>query len=110
MRLLLDQNLSPRLVKALEADYPDSGHVRDFDPQRADGTAIWEFAGERDFVILSKDADFHQLSFLHGHPPKVIWLRVGNRSTAEILEVIRGHKARIVGFVDDPQASFLTTS
>lgn len=57
------------------------------------------------FAIVSKDADFRQLSFLYGFPPKVIWLRVGNRSTAEIDGLIRGHVIDIVAFDGDLAAA-----
>jgi len=49
-------------------------------------------------VIVSKDSDFRQLAFLHGPPPKVIWLRVGNASTATILQVLLDHVEDIEAF------------
>ena len=54
---------------------------RDIGLNDATDTAIWKHAPEREngFVIVSKDSDFHQRRFcLIGHPPKFIWLRVGN--------------------------------
>jgi predicted nuclease of predicted toxin-antitoxin system len=38
------------------------------------------------------------LAFLHGPPPKVIWLRVGNVSTARLLEVILEHRDDVLAF------------
>ena len=38
------------------------------------------------FAIVSKDSDFREGSFAEGHPPKVIWLAVGNAGTAEITD------------------------
>ena len=46
---------------------------------------IWERAGQEAYAIVSKDNDFRQLSFVHGAPPKVIWLSVGNAGTEAIL-------------------------
>ncbi|MBZ5546083.1 MAG: DUF5615 family PIN-like protein, partial [Acidobacteriia bacterium] len=80
MKLLFDQNLSPRLVQALASVYPDSVHVRDCGLQHADDESVWEFAGRNGFTIVSKDSDFRQRSFLFGFPPKVIWVRLGNCS------------------------------
>lgn len=84
MRLLLDQNLSHRVKRSLESAYPDIAHVRDFGLERADDSAVWAFAKVQGFAIVSKDSDFHQRSLVFGHPPKVVWLRLGNCSTAEI--------------------------
>ena len=80
MKLLLDQNLSPRLFTVVGDLYPGSTHVREVGLQAADDT-VWRYAAEHGFAIVSRDADFHERSFLLGHPPKVIWIRRGNCST-----------------------------
>ena len=56
---------------------------------------------------MSKDADFHQLSFTLGHPPKVVWVRRGNCSTSEIEQMVRGARQDLLEFDDNPEASFL---
>ena len=73
MKLLLDQNLSPRLVLSLAATYPGTSHVREVGLHAADDDMVWAYAAEHGSVIVSKDADFHQRSFVLGHPPKVVW-------------------------------------
>ena len=70
MKLLLDQNLSRHLVGHLRKVFPGSEHVSAVGLQDATGDEIWEYAGEHDLGIVSKDSDFRQLSFLHGPPPK----------------------------------------
>ena len=75
MRLLFDQNLSHRLLQRLADVYPDSRHVRDVGLARAADDLVWMHARDNGLTIVSKDADFHQRSFLFGAPPKVIWLR-----------------------------------
>ncbi|MDQ3295808.1 MAG: DUF5615 family PIN-like protein [Myxococcota bacterium] len=107
MRLLFDQNLSSRLVRALADLYPDSVHVRDLGLASADDIAVWEHAKQNALTIVSKDGDFHQRSFLYGHPPKVIWIRRGNCSTSVIERMLRDHHAGIAAFVADPEAAFL---
>lgn len=107
MKLLLDNNLSPRLVSLLAAAHTEVAHVREFQMQRADDAAIWTLAKERGFTIVSKDDDFRQRSLLSGHPPKVIWLRVGNRSTDEILAILSLRTEAIAAFERDATASFL---
>lgn len=65
----------------LAQEFPSSLHVRDLGMERAGDVAIWEFARDNDYTIVSKDSDFHQRSFLYGRPPKVVWVRLGNVST-----------------------------
>jgi predicted nuclease of predicted toxin-antitoxin system len=64
VRLLFDQNLAPRLARSLADLYPDSAHVRDVGLANADDVAVWEYAKQNALAIVSKDADFHQRSFL----------------------------------------------
>ena len=107
MRLLLDQNLSPRLARALASRFPGSEHVRSVSLERASDSEIWSFAASGGFVIVTKDSDFHQRSFLHGAPPKVVWLRVGNCTTSAIEEILLGASDTLLAFESDPTASFL---
>ena len=107
MRLLLDQNLSPRLLRDLAEVYPDSTHVRLVGLQAADDAAVWSFAAERGLTIVSKDSDFHQRSFVFGHPPKVVWIRRGNCSTSDIAVLLRAHTADLLELEADDTASFL---
>ena len=60
MRLLFDQNLSPRLVAMLADLHAGSTHVRNESLQMADDDVVWAYAIQQGFVIVSKDADFHQ--------------------------------------------------
>ena len=110
MRLLLDQNLSHRLKRPLAPVYPDIAHVRDFGLERADDTAVWTFAKDNGFAIVSKDSDFHQRSLVFGHPPKVVWLRLGNCSTSDIEGVLLNGQSAIATFLADATASLLTLS
>lgn len=107
MRLLLDQNLSRHLVRMLEADYPNSSHVAELGLGAATDRAIWDFARDHNFMVVSKDSDFRQLAFLLGPPPKAIWLRVGNATTREVLDVIRQHHNAIAEFAANDQEALL---
>jgi predicted nuclease of predicted toxin-antitoxin system len=78
MKLLFDQNLSPRLPRLLADIYPDSVHVREIGLRDANDSTIWEYAAVHGYTIVSKDSDFQQRSLLFGSPPKFVWLRVGN--------------------------------
>lgn len=73
MRLLLDENLSPRLVGSLDDLYPGTTHVREVGLASAEDSTVWGYAATNGFTIVSKDADFHQRSFLlgcHDHRPE----------------------------------------
>ena len=107
MRLLFDQNLSPRLMALLADLYGGSTHVRNEGLATAGDDTVWEYAGRRGFVIVSKDADFHQRSFLLGAPPKVIWIQRGNCATEEIAVLLRDRHADVLAFAEDETASFL---
>ena len=107
MKLLFDQNLSPRLSRSLADIYADSIHVREVDLRDADDTEIWEYARQHDFVLVSKDSDFQQRSLLYGSPPKFIWLRVGNCPVKTIEDLLRKHSAAIHTFGMDATKSHL---
>jgi predicted nuclease of predicted toxin-antitoxin system len=107
VRLLLDQNLSPRLLTVLADLYPGSTHVREIGLQAADDETVWQYAITHGFAIVSKDADFHERSFLIGHPPKVIWIRRGNCSTDEVAAILQDHHPEMLAFELDEEGSFL---
>jgi len=107
VKLLFDQNISRRIVDNLSDPFPGCAHISQFDLSEADDGEVWDFASERGYTIVSKDADFHQRSFLFGAPPKVIWVRLGNCSTREIEELLRKRSQDISTFLADPQEAFL---
>jgi predicted nuclease of predicted toxin-antitoxin system len=76
MKLLLDQNISRKLVKQLEDIYPGSQHITSIMSENSDDREIWLYAKQNGFTIVTKDDDFEQRSILLGHPPKVIWIRL----------------------------------
>jgi predicted nuclease of predicted toxin-antitoxin system len=69
--------------------------------------AIWAYARDHEFVIVSKDEDFHRLSVFHGPPPKVIWIRLGNCSTDDIIHLLQARREEIDAFVVHAEAAFL---
>lgn len=107
MKRLLDQNLSPTLAHSFAAMFPGSIHVRDVGLERAADDAVWAYAAQHGYAILSKDSDFHQRSFVFGHPPKVVWIRRGNCSTTEVERILREHLADVLAFERDEIGAFL---
>lgn len=110
MKLLLDENLSPRLLRLLAIEHEGSLHVREIGLASATDEVIWRFARRHGLTIVSKDSDFHQRSLLFGPPPKVVWIRIGNCSTDEISTVLARHLAALLEFDADPEAALLTLS
>ena len=110
MKLLFDQNLSYKLALSLADLFPDSTHVREVHLQEADDLVVWESAKQHGFMIVSKDSDFHQRSFVFGFPPKVIWVQLGNCTTTEVEQLIRKDFDAIKGFYENTEAAFLVLS
>lgn len=110
MKLLFDQNLSHKLVRQLADLFPESVHVREVGLKEAGDPVVWEYAKNNGLMIVSKDSDFHQRSFLYGYPPKVVWVRLGNCSTAVVERVLRTNFETIQDFYEDISAAFLSLS
>lgn len=88
MKLLLDENLSRRLVPQLQDAYPGSSQVVLMGMQSATDAQVWQKAKDDGYVIVTRDADFQELSLVWGHPPKVIRLRTFNQSRLATLRVL----------------------
>ena len=102
MKLLLDENLSHRIVARLAEAFPGTASVHQVELRsQSDDTVIWPYAAEQGFTIVSKDEDFRRLSLLRGHPPKVIWLVAGNAGTNQVADLLLRNKNRINDFLDD---------
>ena len=107
MKLLFYQNLSPRLPAMLSQEFPGSAHIRSFGMATAPDPAVWTFAAAGGFTVVSKDSDFAQRALLLSHPPKVLWLRVGNCPTADVALLMVKHRPAIVAFLADPALALL---
>jgi predicted nuclease of predicted toxin-antitoxin system len=107
LKLLLDANLSHRLVDLLAADFPELAHVRLVGAPNATDTEIWVYAQAHGYDLVTQDADFRDLQLAKGSPPKVVWLRLGNQSTMRIAATLRLHKEAIRTFLADVERECL---
>lgn len=98
MKLLIYQNLSPRIIEEIKDIY--SIHVQSIGLERANDSVIWQFALENSLTIVSKDTDFSEKALLQNPPPKVIWIKKGNCSTDDIITLLRQKYATIKEFVE----------
>ena len=101
MKLLLDQNLSRKIVAQIEDTYPESCHITSVLAATTSDRDIWLYAEQHGFAIVTKDDDFEQRSILLGHPPKVIWIRLGNCKTNQIVSLLINSQNTIRAFCDD---------
>ena len=98
MKLLFDQNISHKIVAQLKDIFQDCSQVRLEGLENYSDISIWEYAKQHNFSIVTFDADFYDISTLKGHPPKIIWLRVGNTSTSNLKKTIEEHNNSIHEF------------
>ncbi|NBC08215.1 MAG: hypothetical protein GVY26_13560 [Bacteroidetes bacterium] len=108
MKLLLDANLSWRLISLLS---PKFGHVEHVDrcglPVPASDIAIWNWAEDNNAMIVTNDEDYYHFSVQKGFPPKVILLRTGNQSTENIKSLLIRHHEQITALHESTQYGLL---
>jgi predicted nuclease of predicted toxin-antitoxin system len=107
MKLLYDQNLSPKLVLRLSDIFPQSAHVDELGMGESDDLTIWNFAKANSYCVVSKDEDFNLFSVARGSPPKVIWLLLGNCSTTVVEAALRAELEAIQRLDSDPNVGTL---
>lgn len=107
MKLLFDQNLSPRLVDFISDIFPNSTHTNKIGLGKADDLEVWEYAHQNDYLIVSKDADFENILLVKGFPPKVIYIRHGNCTTQFIEHLLRREQDSIKDMYNDPDTGIL---
>ncbi len=96
MKLLLDENLSRRLVPFLQQDYPGTSQVVLLGLESASDRVVWQKAKDDGYVIVTRDSDFQELSLVWGQPPKVVRLRTLNQTRAATLKVLIDNQELIV--------------
>jgi predicted nuclease of predicted toxin-antitoxin system len=107
LKLLVDENLPPRLADELADLFPESVHVSSVDLGSTPDEVIWEYAKAHGFVFVTKDKDFANLSLAWGAPPKVVLLLIGNCSTTELIRLVRNNAVRFSDFESDAGRSLL---
>jgi predicted nuclease of predicted toxin-antitoxin system len=101
LKLLFDQNLSPKLVIRLTDLFPGSSHVMSLGLDCASDGAVRDYARDHGYAIVTKDADDNSLAVIRGFPPKLLWLLIGNCTTAQVEALLRANHASIEAFEQD---------
>ena len=107
MKLLFDQNISPKIVRQVESDFADSKQVRHVGLEDASDVTIFDYAKKHNFTIVTFDPDFVDLNVVKGIPPKIIWLKTGNLTTKSISELLRKSMVIIHQFVESEEEEIL---
>ena len=107
MKLLLDQNMSPRLSQTLSDLHPGSVHVQDLHLDRAPDEFLWETAQRENLVIVTRDSDFADKCLQAETPPKIVWIRVGNCTTNELEALLRDHVDALEALATNADVSVL---
>lgn len=102
MRILFDQNISFRVVKKLSQSFPEARQVKELGLEGSTDLQIWEYAKRNQYTIVTFDADFYDLANIKGHPPKIIWLRIGNSTTDYIVQLFNLKFDLIKDFISNP--------
>ncbi len=107
MKLLLDENISFRVLNSISSVFPGSIHViKSETGVRFDGE-IFEYAKLNNFTIVTYDEDFYDLQLLKGYPPKIVWLRFGNTTNLKLTSKLLQNEAAIKSFVPNPHVGIL---
>jgi predicted nuclease of predicted toxin-antitoxin system len=104
VKRLLDENLSRRLVPALQARFPGSSQVALLGLERSTDAQLCVYAAEHDFVICSKDDDFQRLVAARGYRPRLVHLMLGNVSNDAFLTVLLAAADRLHQAFSNPAA------
>ena len=105
MKLLLDQNISYKLVPLLEEYFPESTHVKYVNLSESNDFTIWQFAKNNGYSIVTQDVDFAELAVIKGIPPKIIWLRIGNTTSTSIFNTLVINYKELIYFLNDQNST-----
>jgi predicted nuclease of predicted toxin-antitoxin system len=101
VKILLDQNISYRVVGLLSNTFEDVSQVKQLGLVDASDIEIWNYAFKNNYTIITFDSDFIDLANLKGSPPKIIWLRFGNSSNLKIANKLISKSEIIKEFISD---------
>jgi predicted nuclease of predicted toxin-antitoxin system len=107
MSLLFDENLSPELARRIADLFPGSTSIEVLGMRSASDEMVWNHAIAHGLAVVTRDDDFVNRSALHGHPPKIIWIALGNCSTGQVESLLRWRVAEVRRFLAAETGSYL---
>ena len=85
MKFLVDNQLPTALARLITSQGHECEHVLDISLARSSDREIWEYARETDRIVITKDDDFLYLANRPEPEGRLIWVRLGNCRTSELL-------------------------
>lgn len=111
MKLLVDQNISWRVLRLIGDAFPGSVHVDEVGlGGETPDIDIWQHAADNGFTVLTKDSDFNSLALTRATPPKVVWLQLGHAATEAIAATVLARKDDIEAFEATQDESVLVVT
>jgi len=109
MKLLLDANLSWRMIAILQQHFTTCLHVDRITQLMvpAKDLDIWNYAKEHDLIIITNDEDYVDLVNLRGFPPKVVLLKTGNQNRLFISNLLIQRKDDIETLQNSKESGLL---
>ncbi|MBS1486461.1 MAG: DUF5615 family PIN-like protein [Bacteroidetes bacterium] len=107
MKLLLDEDISHRIVGRIVEHFPNSVHVLLAAEKPKTDCVIFEYARLYDFVIVTFDEDFYDIQLLKGFPPKIVWLRFGNSASRTVVSKLIDNKESIYRSLLDSEVGII---
>jgi predicted nuclease of predicted toxin-antitoxin system len=96
MKILLDANISWKLVNTLKPIFGECTHVDLIGLNvPADDVDIWNYALDNGYTIITKDSDFVNLLEINRLPAKIVLIRTGNNSSQALMELLINIKPMI---------------
>ncbi len=100
MKFILDANISWRVKKLIEGEFPHCIHIRDvFPDETTPDITIWRYAKSENYSIITLDNDFNELSLTFMCEPKIILLKLKNESNQAIANKLIHSKEAILNFI-----------
>jgi predicted nuclease of predicted toxin-antitoxin system len=111
MTIWTDAQLSPSLAPWITQTFGvDALAIRDIGLRDASDEIIFQSAKKQDVVVMTKDRDFVELVQRHGHPPKVIWITLGNTSNDHLKLILTSHLMTALAMLDKGESVVEITS
>lgn len=104
MKILVDQNISHRLLEKLTVFPAEIKHIKNEGLVNANDHAIFMYARVNQFdAVLTLDDDFVKLLNAYSTPPKIIWIRTRNCSTNYLANLLLNKASVIHHFVNSEE-------
>ncbi len=88
MKFIVDAQLPKRLATFLRENGFTAVHTLDLpNGNNTEDKEIIELSIKENAIVISKDADFYDAYICKGEPYKLIYLKIGNLSTTDIIQL-----------------------